>query len=240
MTIDFVIPFRDMGDERRNKTLEWAKARLHKSFPSSNIFAASDYPLNERFNRSQAINLAANMAIDNGADMICIIDADTVFNPEVVLQGATALQKGAPWVLPYDTYYRTDKKSADKILQLNPTTRLFHGSFTYTHVFGHPPTIYNEVVSGVVMVRSEDFKWVGGFNEGFDGWGYEDRGWQVAADLCLGPYERLEGNVFHLWHDEPIETTESQPRIQENSNLYQSMMATSTPTAMRRAIRGEW
>jgi predicted glycosyltransferase involved in capsule biosynthesis len=40
---------------------------------------------------------------------------------------------------------------------------------------------------------------VGGFDERFRGWGWEDRAFFIACDTLCG-HDRISGPVRHLWH----------------------------------------
>lgn len=228
-SLSFVIPFRDKGSIRRKQILEWNIRRLDKLFPAAEVLVSSDNGAGA-FNRSQACNNGVRMAT---GDVVCIVDSDTVFNSHTVTAGLKAL-KSSPWVIPYGTYYRTDKVSGDNLLYAKPNTPIAQYMLTYTHVFDFPPTKYEEAVSGLIMVPREDYLYMGGFNEDFTGWGYEDRGFVRAADVILGGHGRcLEGEVFHIWHEEPAETTWQNPALQNNKELYEKMCTITDPDEMR-------
>lgn len=237
--VGIAVPFRDMGDARRHSIWCWNRYRLNllEDQYDAVVRVGSAYNYDE-FNRSAAINEAVDKLISSHhVDYVVVLDADTIFNPVVLTAGLLALREGAPWVLPYDTYFRTDKDSADRILSSSFGIVLKKDDYSYTHVFEHPPTIYNEVVSGLMLVSRGGWQEVGGFNEDFRGWGYEDRGWQAAADVILGPYERLQGSIYHLWHPESHETTEGQPHFQENRSLYEHMRSITDPLDMKMVNR---
>jgi hypothetical protein len=53
--------------------------------------------------------------------------------------------------------------------------------------------------SCAIAIRRDAWDQLGGFDERFRGWGWEDMAFQSAACSLVG-HERIEGDVFHLWH----------------------------------------
>jgi len=228
-TLSFVIPAWDKGYARRSHILNWNVRRLNKLFPGAEVLVSSDDG-DGAFNRAQACNNGAKIAT---GDILCIVDSDTVFNAHTISAGRQALEE-SPWVIPYGTYYRTDKVSGDNLLYMAPNAMISNYMLTYTHVFDFPPTKYEEAVSGLIMVPREAYLDMGGFNEAFNGWGYEDRGFVRAADVILGGHGRcLDGEVFHIWHEEPAETTWQNPALLNNKELYEKMCEITDPDEMR-------
>lgn len=210
-----------MGDARRERILDWNLERLWwmRKTIDCEVVVAEDDSSNEQFNRSQAINRGVSQV---KYPNVAIVDSDTIFSMSTVRAGIRALGYHW-WVIPYDLYLRTDQASADRILIRHHSLHLFKSDYTYTHEFPHPPTQYMSPVSGLVMCRTQDFLQIDGFDERFQGWGWEDRAWVVKADHEIGPHGRLDGEVYHLWHQEPPETTEQQPNIEANKKLYEEV-----------------
>lgn len=235
MSVSFVIPYRSEDVSRRRQILDWNLERLALLFPDAEVIVTSDDG-GEVFNRSQARNNGAKIA---SGSVLAFVDADTVFNKHTVAAGVDAIGRGAPWVIPYGTYYRTDESSANAILNTSPGTVLMDHLYTYTHVFDYPPTRYEEAISGLILIPREKFLDMGGYNEGFSGWGYEDRAFVSAADLLVGRHMRcFEGSVFHLWHPEPHASTWRNPMIEQNRILYEKMRSITDVEEMRAINKG--
>lgn len=77
---------------------------------------------------------------------------------------------------------------------------------------------------------------VGGFDDRFRGWGFEDLAFMLACK-ALGGVSRVEGVVYHLWHPRPREDQEGQPHYAANEALWRRYMAAGTdPDAMRQVL----
>lgn len=230
--VSFVIPHGP--DPHRDRLLEWNKLRLASFFPHDEIIVATK-TAGVAFNRGRLINYGASLA---EGEYLCILDGDTVFNSWQLIRALRWMRMGAPWMIPYDEYYRTDERTGKAILANGPTALLWRDGKIrdsetgemfergYDHIITYPPTgFYQSPQSGMILFRTADFLDMGGFNERFEGWGYEDRGLVYAADTLIGPHHRISGAVFHLWHPESHETTEGQPNIEANRQLAEQMAA---------------
>ena len=52
---------------------------------------------------------------------------------------------------------------------------------------------------GLLVITHEAWDTVGGFDESFIGWGYEDSAMTMSL-MRAGLWERLPGECWHLWH----------------------------------------
>ncbi len=234
--IGIAIPFASDGG-RRDQIVSWSVKRL-KAFGYTEIVVGFDDPGSEHMNRSRARNRAVNSVLENPeVSEVCILDADTVFNPQTLSDGLTALREGAPWVFPFDTYYRTTQASGEAILKSPLDVELVSERYEYTHIFTDPPTQYEAPQCGAIMLTREAWEKSGGYHEGFVGWGYEDRGWVISADLILGDHERIPGDLYHIWHVEPFVTTWGNPYIEKNKGIAAIMDKITDPDEMYRFVK---
>lgn len=220
MGIAFVIPFKtDKAERERN--FKWLLATLGAYYgdDDSNKMYIPHCDQATEFNRSTARNLGVEIALAQGAfDYIVVLDADTIFNKETLDAGLALLDKGAPWVISYTDYYAFNSTSTDELLDRadgGPGLHLHYDNYGYD--VEQPNT---GAVGGLLAFRPDDIMRVGGWDERFVGWGWEDRAFAHAADQILGPHQRPSGAIYHLWHPAPIEQTIHHPKYQENWSLY--------------------
>jgi len=110
------------------------------------------------------------------ADPVVFVDADTIVPPDQIAS-AIRLAREAPGLVYGYTLY----------LRQRP------GRLGYEDEFMAPPSM------GCVAISRESFELVGGFDERFVGWGYED---VEFAQRCAErwPLRRVDGVATHLWH----------------------------------------
>jgi hypothetical protein len=85
--------------------------------------------------------------------------------------------------------------------------------------------IWYDSVSSAVAVRRELWESVGGFDEKFVGWGREDSAFQMSCEAEAGPFLRVSGSTFHLWHAHAPEGARTSPLRQANEKRYEAYLA---------------
>lgn len=153
------------------------------------------------FNRSSALNRASLLAGD--WERAVIIDADVMCDPERVKEAVEIAGRTGSMVLPHSIRHdlSPDATGAVKRGELDPLTidipmlkrprRVIWHSYSVEN--GHPS------VSSVVVISRRQWDEVGGFDEAFRGWGYEDTAFAAACET-FGGIIRMPGEVWHLWH----------------------------------------
>ena len=231
-----IIPWREVfptlpeeveKNRYRKNTLNWVKRRYEMLFPDS-PFKLSGNP-GVDFNRSMSINLGVESTT---TEYVLIGDADTIPHPEAIHEGLRLLELGAPWLLPYGDadYYNADRASSEWILSLPPHFPINPNNISYEHKI--------KAWSGQVLLRAKDFLDIGGFDERFEGWGYEDNAFTVQADTLLGDHQRVQdGFAIHIWHPVTDRTTWGQPHIDRNRAMYREYeQSAGNPEIMRRLV----
>lgn len=221
MTISVLIPWRETGVDRR-MAFDWITLRCEALLPAAQICVADSG--HEPFNRGASVNRAAREA---RGDVLVIVDADTFFHREQI-RAAVQLVQDDTWVLPYDVYVNLDNATTTRLLSSSPTVQV------------DPADVGAEFwlrdsVSGLIVLTRSGFGRMGGFDEHFRGWGYEDRAFECAANTLLGPCQRLPGHCYHLAH----EATErfDQPEISHNQALAEHYrQLTGQPERMRQLV----
>lgn len=204
--ISLLIPFAS-ADPIRTKIFEWVHLRWQRLFPEWEIvLGESD---TGDFNRSQARNAA--FAASTG-DIIVLSDADTACNPTIALNAIAAVESGAPWIIAHDRYYSLTKEYTRWLIRQPPENRLVQ-PFEYDWV------MKEKSQAGVIVMPREAWEAIGGYNEDFKGWGYEDNEFAVRLDRKWGEHERIKGSMVHLWHPRG-DADFDQPHIRYNEDLY--------------------
>ena len=94
--VEVVIPWRDTGDERRRRNLDWVVANLRSHYPDWGVTLAADGD-DGPFNRSAAI---INGALTSEADVIVVHDGDVWFTGDLTDAATVAVSEDA-WVIPH-------------------------------------------------------------------------------------------------------------------------------------------
>ena len=170
----------------------------------------------EGLSRSSLRNIAVRSTV---GDTIILADADIALPDEAVLTLALREHRETGrWVIPYAPYTGYHRLTM-------PTSRwiLFHLEADYdlpSNVFRVEHAPFHSVAGCIIMSRDQ-FEGVGGYDERFIGWGFEDNAFAEAMTLCYGVPLRLNYPIFHLWHPAGAGDSFEGPQIPGNRALYQ-------------------
>jgi hypothetical protein len=186
-----LVPRRSHPD--RDKLWDWCRDRWTKYLPDLAIYEGrhDDGP----FNRSAAINTAARLA--GNWDVGLVIDADIFLRVSQVREAIKGAAAGK--VTWGHRRWRGFAEDHTKRV-LNPR-----------HVIDFGPEIDRDDMD-IYVERTTPRSWscliaipraiwddMGGFDERFVGWGYEDMAFKSTV-TSLYPWDLVEGDVYHLWH----------------------------------------
>jgi hypothetical protein len=167
----------------------WAFARpwWEREFP--------DWPIVEGhhdeglFNRSAAVNAASRLAGD--WDVAVLIDSDVLTDAEAVRRAVPMAVESGQMVVPFEVRYNLNARGTRRILAGD------RGSWR-----GYVARTFRSQHSSVVVIPRPLYDDVGGFDEGFRGWGMEDSAFALACELFAArPLVRIHpGEVWHLFH----------------------------------------
>ena len=222
--ISVLIPYRtDNGP--RDIIFTWVKEFYRKLLPEAEICLGScNTPL---FSRSQAINDAAQRAT---RDIYVIADADIVYNPDLINEAIKSLDMHA-WVVPYSEIQYIREKSTSELLNTKPVwpieLQLEMDSLSATAGW--------DIKGGLIFIPRKFFEAVKGFDDRFMGWGGEDDAFALSVNTLYGPFERLTGSIYHLWHP-PVKAA-GNPNYAANFYLYSLYeKACDNPSLMQQLI----
>lgn len=181
MSFQVIIPWRLRSSEQRQENMRAVVANYRA--------AGFDVALSPLDEASWSPGAARNAgAKGSRRSVIVFADADTLCDPGQVEEAAWRAGREPGLVFAYDLYLRLDEAASDRVL----------AGFHPMNVAGEPP-IFGSASMGAVAISRESFREVGGFDELYHGWGFEDLAF-AAACAKLWPLRRVSGPVFHLWH----------------------------------------
>jgi hypothetical protein len=203
-----LVPARHDGGHR-DRLWQFAREWWERDHPSYPIFEGfhTDGP----FNRSAAVNTASRLADEAVGrwDVALIIDRDIIANPEAVRRIVSVARETGRMAV-----------SHTKRVMLNEamTRRVLAGHRGSWHAPGQK--IWTDSCSCCIAVPRELWDQIGGFDEEYVGWGYEDSAFGALAIHHGGPIHFEPSELFHLWHPVSREATaRSATRIANEKRL---------------------
>ncbi len=209
-----VIPFADAGSSYRLRAYDLI----------CNHYGQQRRPLQtasgaQPFNKARTVNL---LILERGwpdDDVIVLNDADTFVAPEQWRRAVEDAAYEPGLIIAFDSYWRLDRPSTERLLKQGSggLARLLGDpdDFDFERVFNQPGS------AGVCALSVRTFSELGGLDEQYLGWGYEDLDF-VNRAATLYPLRRITGPAYHLWHDErrPDDSPTSTPAALVKANLH--------------------
>ncbi|QDH91819.1 glycosyltransferase [Mycobacterium phage Phrappuccino] len=239
MKVPVLVPYRPDGGHR-DRLWKWLQDVYWLPYPlctEYTVVEGTSYPPEEPFNRSAAINRAARLAdldADEGTlwDVAVIADADTWVPRRQLDEAVTLARRTGRLVSALTSVIELNEACTETLLKWGEDAPLLD--------------------LGIERVRTDDFAtqssmlvvprtlWerIGGFDEGFVGWGAEDNAFWKAAEILGGTPLRIEGAALHLWHaaTDPIARLQD-PQWRANWARWQRYNDAVCECTLRRAQR---
>ena len=188
-----VVPWRDSGCEFRREAWE----HVNQIWREAGYFVVSADSGHEPFNRSASRNLGADMT---DAEVLIFCDADAVLPMESVAWAVEAARTAPGLVKPFSRAGFLTAEASRMYLDGGPLVEEFLS-----------PAV--DEFSGLAwVVRRELLDKMGGFDEGFVGYGGEDDAFLHLCDTLLGETWWAAGTACSLWH--PNERVTSQENLE--------------------------
>lgn len=209
MKVAILVP-RRRGFPDRDRLWAFARTWWANDFPDWPIIEGHHEEHEGPFNRSRAINRAAALAGD--WDAAVIIDADVLCDPHAVRHAVDlAVQSNGP-VLAYHERGQLSRQGTEKVMDgytgsWRPLVKVksTYGGFLY------------DACSSAVCVSRPLWDAVGGFDETFVGWGWEDVAFRVACETVSGrDMAKIASTAWHLWHVVSSGNNKAEPTFQAN------------------------
>lgn len=197
-------------DGYRRMNWETSRARWERMLPDVEIFEGyHDGP--ETFAPAVAGNRAAALA--GNWDLAVYVGAD--FMVQDAQQVRAALAKSA------ETGQLTLAHDQTCMLHQEPSERIRNGEEP-NHSMGD---VHSNSFTGVLTFPRPLWDAVGGFDERFVGWGWEDQAFWAASWSMGGGFRRVPGTIYHLWHPRDRIDNEENPNYRDNEILGRRYLA---------------
>jgi len=152
----------------------WAVVEQHYQSMGLPVVARDSDP-EQPFVLPRALNRAVDDALDGGADVVVVSDADVLISAEHLGQAIRVAHERQVLAHPLKRYWR-----------------LFRD--------GSPPPVPEFHQAGGIHVFGRDaWQFLGGYDERFEGWAPHDAAMLFAASTFCR-VEQTDGDVVHLWH----------------------------------------
>jgi hypothetical protein len=187
----FLVPRRrDNGP--RDAIWEYCKTRWARLFPDWQIYEGhhNDGP----FNRSAAVNVAAEEAGD--WDVGIVIDSDIIESQANVVEAVRRAREAGEVTWAHRRWRGMTEAWTKRILD---DRRDFGPELPRDEIDLLVDRTNPVSWSCCIAIPRTTFDHMGGFDERFEGWGFEDMAFQSLV-VGLYPWSRVEGDVVHLWH----------------------------------------
>lgn len=218
MAVSVVVPFA--GDcEHRARALAWTRQR-YEQFGWEVVVGQGDA---EEWRKADAVTDALERA---AGDTLVVADCDVWSNE--IEPAVHAVERGAPWVVPFRQVYRLNRASTEKIYEGD--------EFSARLLRARPP--YRGVIGGGIIVLTRELYGRVPLDRRFVGWGGEDLSWGYALRTLAGEPVRLGAHLWHLWHPPQVRPSEQRRWNAGNTALYRRYAkARSNPDLMLELVK---
>lgn len=242
---------RRAGVPQRDKIWAAMRSRWEAMHPDLTIYEGhhDEGP----FSRSAAINTAARLADADGRwDLAMVIDADVFLDPSQVTAALRRARDSGRVTWAFRRWRGLSEYATERLMRPDPVwERELFGDAGWLGWTPASPVDMDELVektnpiswSCAFVIPRAVWDDVGGFDERFRGWGWEDMAFRSVVRGLHG-CERIEGDVFHVWHPRSVEREpvrgEYRPEYEANRQLGLRYMAADSdepPAAWDPALR---
>jgi hypothetical protein len=193
VTVAVVFPWR-AGQPERERHYKYVTDTLHALLPDAFHIDADSAAT--PFSRAGSRNLGVDVAISLKADIVVLVDADTIPEAEP-LYAAIEGAKDGRLHLPYTKYRGLSRQGTVDYLNGTPPDQCRTDMET------------DWSTGGIMILQPEAWKRASGMDERIVGYSFEDTIFRICADAILGPTVRHEGTISHLWHPSAYDPTDA-------------------------------
>lgn len=198
MTVEVLVPWRDVDCPHRAAALDWVLRRYTTRYPEWKVTVAAG-PVDGPWVKASAVNPAVAAST---ADVVVVADSDVW--ADNVAEAVDHVRLGPRrWAVPHGQVHRFTPEFTARVLDgADPAE--------HTSVSLIEPARHQQHVGGGLVVVRRDLAADVPFDPRFEGWGGEDVSWGWALATLGGKPWRGAAALFHLWHppqDRPARST---------------------------------
>lgn len=204
MRVVILVPRRADNGERDGL---WAFARewWERDFPEWPIVEGFD-DSTRPFNRALAINRAAELAGE--WDVAHVIDGDVLADPKGVRQAVDLAVSTGMAVVAHNERLMLTRQGTQRVMTG------YRGPWTER---GMLSKVWPDSVSCSIAIPRPLWDRVGGFDELFEGWGFEDTAFVIAAETFTDKLlMRVNSQAWHLHHSSNADARATSPTFKAN------------------------
>lgn len=195
-----------LGEEYRNRNWAYARSRWEATLPDWPIFEGH-YDDPGPFSLARASNRAAALA--GYWEVALYVGADFLIKD--VTQAYSAVEKArrtGQLIFAHNYQLMLSEIETIDLIGAGPTATPVSEQTQASNTF-----------SGVLAIPRSLWDTVGGFDERFVDWGYDDLAFWSACSAMAGGFERVQGGLYHLWHPRSRAENEENPNFAANQVL---------------------
>lgn len=204
MKIALVIPWKPTPSREKplQAVLDWYKINL----PDIDVIFAN--ASDDIWLPSASRNIGVKKAQEAHIDIIIMNDADTIPEISSLLEAIDAAYNDNLIHLPYMDARYLDEKSSEQ----------YYNNEKLVQDCLHTLYKYPDADGGIWVFKPQTWWDLGGMDEHFKQWGYEDRALHMAHHIIKGqPYARHLGTIYSFnhkeqWHDNKFNETTAENR----------------------------
>lgn len=177
-----VIPYSDRGGRR--KGFEYVKNWATEKFET---VLTPQQPATDVFNKCKLINQAVAGRADD--EILVLLDADSVVTDQQLQDSAQAMQKAPKSIVkPFTDALYLNRDNTERVLEKGHEIKFDQAKRAHRSD------------GGLTMLRKFQYDAIGGHDERYTEWGWEDTQFIAQARNCGIDVIYIEGSMLHLWH----------------------------------------